>query len=410
MDSSLSVIRFLVQQMGVMGVDEEDALRENLSDRLLRFADGDRAAVFGPAAERAARDLLNQAGGTAAEGRPTLSVVDAYLLGLFHWCRYQALPPGERSAEVEPIRRYFTPMVTVDPEHVPEGVCDLLSDDPQERARAKIMVVSVRLRKHLDAAKQAKDVGELDMAIELLQALPLRDLPDDMTLHFYVTLSRAWSDRYDWAGDPADLDKAIAQYLAVRAMGQSSVEAEYGYQGDLDKLLTRRYERTRRAEHLDELVTERAARLADAAGEDRSHWRMRLASSLADRFARRGDPADLREAVRQCRAAADETTGEDRGRALTRLFRIQSDAFFAGEQPIDDLSAVIAAGGSARVPPRGGLRGTRRAHQRRVLPAAPLRPDRGFDRSGERPGTAPESRRDTAGGRCPVRHRAGAAG
>ena len=347
MDSSLSVIRFLVQQMGVMGVDEEDALRENLSDRLLRFADGDRAAVFGPAAERAARDLLNQAGGTAAEGRPTLSVVDAYLLGLFHWCRYQALPPGERSAEVEPIQRYFTPMVTVDPEHVPEGVCDLLSDDPQERARAKIMVVSVRLRKHLDAAKQAKDVGELDMAIELLQALPLRDLPDDMTLHFYVTLSRAWSDRYDWAGDPADLDKAIAQYLAVRAMGQSSVEAEYGYQGDLDKLLTRRYERTRRAEHLNEVVTERAARLADAAGEDRSHWRMRLASSLADRFARRGDPADLREAVRQCRAAADETTGEDRGRALTRLFRIQSDAFFAGEQPIDDLSAVIAAGSAA---------------------------------------------------------------
>ena len=69
------------------------------------------------------------------------------------------------------------------------------------------------------------------MAIGLLQALPLRDLPDDMSIHFYVTLSRAWSDRYDWAGDPADLDKAIAQCLAVRVMGQSSVEAEFGYQG-----------------------------------------------------------------------------------------------------------------------------------------------------------------------------------
>ena len=33
------------------------------------------------------------------------------------------------------------------------------------------------------------------------------------------------------------------------------------YQGDMDKLLTRRYERTGRAEHLDEVVTERAARL-----------------------------------------------------------------------------------------------------------------------------------------------------
>ena len=115
----------------------------------------------------------------------------------------------------------------------------------------------------------------------------------------------------------------------------------------MDKLLTRRYERTGRAEHLDEVVTERAARLADAAGADRSHWRMRLASSLADRFARRGDPADLREAVQQCRAAADETTGEERGRALTRLFRIQSDAFLAGEQLTDDLSAVIAAGSAA---------------------------------------------------------------
>ena len=222
------MIRFLVQQMGVVGVDEEDALRENLSDRLLRFAHGDQAADLGPAAERAARDLLNQAWGTTAEGRPTL---------------------------------------------------------------------------------------------------PLRDLPDDMAIHFYVTLSRAWSDRYDWAGDPADLEKAIAQCLAVRATGQSGVEAEFGYQGDLDKLLTRRYERTGRAEHLDEVVTERAARLAAAADADRSHWRMQLASSLADRFERRGDPADLQEAVKQCRAAAAETTGEDRGRALTLLFKVQSDAF-----------------------------------------------------------------------------------
>ena len=59
---------FLVQQMGVMGVDKEDALREKLNDRLLRFEQGDRAAVFGPAAERAARDLMNQARGTTAEG------------------------------------------------------------------------------------------------------------------------------------------------------------------------------------------------------------------------------------------------------------------------------------------------------------------------------------------------------
>src|SRR5215472_14614696 len=262
---SLSVIRFLVRQMGVMGVDEEDALRENLRHRLLRFEHGDRAAVLGPAAERAARDLLNQAWGTTAEGRPTLSIVDAYLLGQFHWCRYQVLPPGERSAEVEPIRQYFTGMVTLAPEHVPEGVCDLLSDEPEPRAIAKTMVVGARLRKHLARAQQAKDVDELDMAIGLMQTLPLRDLPGDMAINFYVTLSRAWRDRYDWAGDPADLEKAIAQCLAVRATGQSGVEAAFDHQGDLDKLLTRRYERTGRAEHLDEVVTERAARLADAA-------------------------------------------------------------------------------------------------------------------------------------------------
>jgi hypothetical protein len=35
--SSVSVIRFLVQQIGVVGVDEERVLRENLGHRLLRF-------------------------------------------------------------------------------------------------------------------------------------------------------------------------------------------------------------------------------------------------------------------------------------------------------------------------------------------------------------------------------------
>jgi hypothetical protein len=330
-----------------MGVDEERALRESFSDRLLRFAHGDRAAVLGPAAERAARDLLSQAGGTTAEGRPTLSIVDAWLLGQFHWCRYQVLPPGERSAEVEPIRHYFAGMVTAAPEHVPEGVCELLSDEPQQRAKAMTMVVGARVRKHLERARQAKDVDELDMAIGLMQTLPLRSLPGDVAIHFYVSLSQAWRDRYDWAGDPADLEKAIAQCLAVRATGQSGVEAEFDYQGDLDKLLTRRYERTGRAEHLDEVVTERTARLAAAVGADRSHWRMRLASSLADRLERCGDPADLREAVQQCRAAAAETTGEDRGSALTLLFKVQSGAFFAGEQPLDDLSDVIATGSAA---------------------------------------------------------------
>jgi len=343
----VSVIRFLIQQMGVMGLDKERALRENLSDRLLRFEHGDRAAVLGRAAERAARDLLSQAWGTTAEGRPTLSIVDAYLLGLFHWCRYQVLPPREASAEVAPIRQYFAGMVTAAPEHVPEGVCDLLSDDPQKRAEAKTMVMGARVREHLTRARQTKDVDELDTAIGLMQRLPLRDLTSDMSIHFYVSLSQAWRDRYDWAGDPADLENAIEQCLAARATGQSAVEAKFGYQGDLDKLLTRRYERTGRAEHLDEVVTERAARLADAADADRSHWRMQLASSLADRLEQRGDPADLREAVRQCRAAAAETTGVDRGSALTLLFKILSGAFVAGEQPTDDLSELIAAGSAA---------------------------------------------------------------
>ena len=325
------MIRSLVQQKGAVGVDEERVLRENLGHRLLRFEHGDRAAVLGPAAERAARDLLSQALGTTAEGRSTLAIVDAYLLGQFHWYRYQVLPPGKRSAEVEPIRQYFAGMVTRAPEHVPEGVCELLYDEPQDRAEAKFMVVSARVLKHLARARQAKDVDELDMAIELMQTLPLRNLPGDVVIRFYVSLSRAWRDRYDWAGDPADLEKAIAQCLAARATGQSGVEAGIDYQGDMDKLLTRRYERTGRAEHLDEVVTERLAGLADAAGADRSHWRMRLASSLADRLERRGDPADLREAVQQCRAAAAETTGEDRGRALALLFKVQSGAFIAGQ-------------------------------------------------------------------------------
>ena len=117
-----SVIRSLVQQKGAAGVDEERALRESLGHRLLRFEHGDRAAVLGPAAGRAARDLLSQALGTTAEGRSTLAVVDVYLLGQFHWYRYQVLPPGKWSAEVEPIRQYFAGMVTRAPEHVPE-VC-----------------------------------------------------------------------------------------------------------------------------------------------------------------------------------------------------------------------------------------------------------------------------------------------
>src|SRR5262249_10093913 len=114
-------------------------------------------------------------------------------------------------------------------------------DEPEPRAIAKTMVVGARLRKHLARAQQAKDVDELDMAIGLMQTLPLRDLPGDMAINFYVTLSRAWRDRYDWAGDPADLEKAIAQCLAVRATGQSGVEAAFDHQGDLEGTAHRRY-------------------------------------------------------------------------------------------------------------------------------------------------------------------------
>ena len=341
------MMRLLVLRIGAMGVDKESRLREDLNRRLVRFAQGDWAAVVGPAAERTAYELRRRAFGATAEGQPTMSIVDAYLLGHFHWCRYQVLPPGGQPAEIEPLRQYFNSLLLVAPEYVPEGVCELLSDDPEGRARATIMVVGTRVTEHLGRARETKDVGELDVAIGLMQTLPLRDLPSEVAIRFYVSLSRAWLDRYDWAGDPADLEQAIAQARAAMAAGHPGVSADFDYRGELDKLLTRRYERTGRAEHLDEVVTERAARLAAAVGADRGHWRMRLASSLADRFERRRDPADLLEAVQQCRAAAAETAGEDRGSALTLLFKVQSDGFFAGEQPTDELSDVIATGWAA---------------------------------------------------------------
>ncbi len=327
-------------------MDKGTRLRDDLNDRLLRFRRGDRAAVVGPAAQRMADELRRWGMGTTAEGRPTMSIVDAYLLGHFHWCRYQVLPPSGQPAEIERIREYFNSLLEVAPEYVPDDVCELLSDDPQQRARAKIMVVGPRAAEQVNRAHETKDVAELDVAIELMRTLPLRDLPSDVAIRFYISLSWAWRDRYDWAGDPADLERAIAWCQVAMATGHPGVSADFDYRGELDQLLTRRYERTGRAEHLDEVVTERAARLAAAVGADRSHWRMRLASSLGDRFARRGDPADLREAVRQCRAAVDETADGERGRALTLLFKIQSDGYIA-DDALADLSDIIAAGTEA---------------------------------------------------------------
>jgi tetratricopeptide (TPR) repeat protein len=325
------------------GAENKEHLRAEILRRIEHLlTTGDTRAVLEPAAERIAAKLLEKAQESVA-GVPAMEITDGYALAMFHWHRSQVLPPAQAAVDLEHSKVYFRSLVTVAPEYVPAELRDNLFDNPEDRSRIEAMTLAKQASESLSRARQNHDVGELGRAVSLTKRLLTLDLPDGTRTHFHAGLSHALRDRYEWAGDPDDLDGAIAAAELAVATAEAGSPAEDDYRTLLDALTTRRYEGSGTLEHLDAVVDARRARLAAAPEEVRTAVRLRLSESLLDRCDVRFEPTDLREALGHALPGPDDVEDEH---LLVLRFALLQRCHLHDEAHVGE-SALITAGRAA---------------------------------------------------------------
>ncbi|WP_079423472.1 CHAT domain-containing protein [Streptomyces katrae] len=219
----------------------------------------------------------------------------AYVLGWFHWLRYQALPEGEDEEDFAAAHDAFGLCFVLGVAGLPEIMLPNL---------AKAAVPDAT--ELLERSQFSPDPGVLSHAVRLWQRI-VQATPAD---HPYradrlFNLGIALEDRYERLDDPADLDAIITVGRDAGTAGPADHPDRARRLGNLGNALRRRFERQGKAEDAEEAI--RVLRLAadvsiDAL--DRSVMLLNLALALRSRFAWAGAAADLDAAIAHVDEAA----------------------------------------------------------------------------------------------------------
>jgi tetratricopeptide (TPR) repeat protein len=331
-------------------VDKADRLRRDVEDRIRRFlASGDRKVVLAAGAKRAAERLAKHAQSTF-HGQPALNIDDAYVLGSYYWCRYLALPPEDRAAELEHCRLYFSGLINVAPDLIPDELRGEITD-ADRRAQAVTVYRGQMSASYeiYERAQLSQDVEGLDSAIELLREVPEQDLPDSLAASYHGSLMEVLEKRYRWTGEIGDLERAIAECHLSLAKTSPRTDDERRRLANLDDLVMERYKEIGTAEHLDDVITVRRSRLAAATEENRANARTMLASMLERRYLERSELADLQEALRECRVGLAEAKDDNNSYILAELSQLLVLAYtedlpdVSSPEVISTIEAALAA-------------------------------------------------------------------
>jgi hypothetical protein len=327
-----------------------------------------------------------------AEARELVRAVDdddlqaAYLLGWFHWHRFQALPEGLAAGDLDLAVVAFSPCFLDGMEDLPEPLLPALADavartaaeqlrgspesadrqpphvatglwrrilgatatDHPQRA-ARLANLATALRNQFQHSGLAAD---LDAAIDAFRDAVAVASDDDRLLGLYwwnmaITL---WT-RYGHRRTAADLDAAIDGFRQAVAVAITD-QVRAMHLADLSLALGARFDRTGEMADLDAVIEALGGALAGtpAGDPDRAGYLMRLSGALQVRYERTGAGADLERAVRTSRqAVAVSVDHPDRpeslwhlGNALVAQFRrtgVLAELDFA----IDNHGAAVAA-------------------------------------------------------------------
>jgi hypothetical protein len=187
---------------------------EALRTRIVRVAtDEDRSGMLTADAERYAREL-------AAVIDPEHDTKAAWILGMYHWLRYEVLPYGTDEDDFAAASRLLAPVYQEDPDLVPQPLRRRYQRSQRRGSAAEPdpRDLSGRALQMVDAYRSGGELPLLTEAVGLLRAAVAaapRDDPDrgEFLSHLGAAL-RLWSER---TGSDAELAEAIAAHRAAVA-------------------------------------------------------------------------------------------------------------------------------------------------------------------------------------------------
>ncbi|NUP49737.1 MAG: CHAT domain-containing protein [Catenulispora sp.] len=263
----------------------------------------------------------------------------AFVLGMYHWCRYLALTPPDDGPEYEAAARFLEPVYRVDPQGVPdqlarsfanaaadEQVIGLFADHAADASPAELNDLASKL---FEAYQDSGYLPFLNQVVSWLRDLVRTSAEDDPDRVEYLSkLGEALLTLAEQNDDVALFSEAVqvARQAVVVAFGNEDFHESC--LRNLGVALRRSYARTGDTELLVERV--HVARLIVAAvGErpDRAEGLSELTTALLALSEQNGDMTPLTEALEAGREAVAATADDD-PELITRLintgFALQS--------------------------------------------------------------------------------------
>ena len=261
---------------------------------------GDPAVVLRQAAADAAENLTAAAGLDSDPGpEPSLKLAICYVLGWYHWFRYQALPEGGDQEALAAALVMFMPLARTQPDLMP-GVLGGILHNPDPAEAAELVALGTAV---LAQARATPGAAAARTAAELLE-LALSALPDcaDEAVTALGNLAAAQLTLYERTGDPRSLDRAVEYGRRAAAIPGPRQGVQMG---TLTMVLLTRHGRTGSDEDLEESIRAGRAALHGTAPEHLPTALIQLGGALRARFAWQGRREDLDEALMLGRRAVE---------------------------------------------------------------------------------------------------------
>lgn len=287
----------------------------------------DLSPVLEPRAVREARKLAQ-----AIEGESDLE--PQYLLGWFHWHRYQALPAGEGEADLAVAVQALAVCFMVGIGDLPDPLLPRLATAAAPYALRALHEARTSPRREL--VQNTAELWE-----RMVRATP----PDDPYHARRLTnLGVALQVRFEYDGAPGDLDDAIGHLReAMRNTPVAHPERTVTL-SNLGAALQARYGRTGAPSDLDAAIDHlsEAVRATPAGEANRTTMLSNLGGALQLRFGRTGDIADLDAAIDTGGEAVRSTPAHhpDRAMCLTNL-AVALRTRYEYTEEVTDLDAAI---------------------------------------------------------------------
>jgi hypothetical protein len=315
--------------------------QELLRSRIDSFRATGDTAILDETSTAAAAEVW-QASHDPSSGAIAISVV--HLIAWFHWCRSDAAGDrgeADRYRAVDLFRMLLGPR----PELVPEPIAQHL------RTESNPAELSRRAHDLVQRAGPRDDRYLLDHAIALLRRAVRETTETTVRVDSYNALSIALHNRFDWFGDPADLDSSIdAGRMAAEGAVQARMRAAALYLSNLGVSCRTRYWRSGDAADLDDAVRYGRQAVGHAGPEDDiASYHAMLGLSLRALGSHRTTLADLDEAVASLRLSVDATPLDSpdlRKRVMNLISLLQTRFTFGGD--LSDLDAAVDAAASVQ--------------------------------------------------------------